>query len=89
MFRDCVLGSLDASKVRGRIVLCFNAISNDVYTLAKIYEIIDQGARGLIMVDDSLKIESDTIILGHLTFPHTFISSKDGNAALSYIQSNR
>lgn len=86
MFRDCVPGSLDISKVKGRIVLCFNGINDGAN---KIQEIIYQGARGLIMVDDTLRIESDLVIPGHLTFPYTFIGSKDGNATLSYIQSNR
>ncbi|KAL8123443.1 hypothetical protein AgCh_011420 [Apium graveolens] len=84
--RDYVPGSLDISKVKGRIVLCFNEINSGT---EKINETINQGARGLILVDDSLKIESDSIILRHLTFPHTYIGSKDGNATLSYIQSNR
>ncbi|XP_074361927.1 CO(2)-response secreted protease-like [Apium graveolens] len=84
--RDCVPGSLDISKVKGRIVLCFNDMSSGG---GKIEEIISQGARGLIVVDDTEKIESDLTLIGHLTFPFTNIGSKDGNATLSYIQSNR
>ncbi|KAK1357850.1 CO(2)-response secreted protease [Heracleum sosnowskyi] len=84
--RDCLPGSLDISKVKGRIVLCFNEISSEA---DKIRGIITQGARGLIMVDDDAKIQSDLVLVGDLTFPLTSIGSKDGNATLKYIQSNR
>lgn len=43
----------------------------------------------MILVDDYYKIESDVILTGALTFPCTFIGSKDGNETLSYIQSKR
>ncbi|KAK1366385.1 hypothetical protein POM88_041946 [Heracleum sosnowskyi] len=84
--RDRLPGSLDISKVKGRIVLCFNEISS---VGDKIQGIITQGVRGLIMVDDDAKIESDLVLIGDLTFPFTSIGSKDGNATLKYIQSNR
>lgn len=84
--RDCLPGSLDISKVKGCIVLCFNEIRS---VGDKIQGIITQGERGLIMVDDDAKIERDLVLIGDLTFPFTSISSKDGNATLKYIQSNR
>ncbi|KAK1393822.1 hypothetical protein POM88_012878 [Heracleum sosnowskyi] len=86
VYANVVLGSLDISKVKGRIVLCFNEISS---VGDKIQGIITQGVRGLIMVDDDAKIESDLVLIGDLTFPFTSIGSKDGNATLKYIQSNR
>ncbi|KAK1357852.1 hypothetical protein POM88_051108 [Heracleum sosnowskyi] len=91
--RNCGPGSLDKSKVKGRIILCFNEIGGAAYKMKeielKILEIIGQGGRGVILVQDDFKIESSTVLPGFLKFPCTFISSKDGNATLSYIRSNR
>ncbi|WOG99481.1 hypothetical protein DCAR_0518833 [Daucus carota subsp. sativus] len=83
--RNCAEGSLDPSKVEGRIVLCFREIKG-IYTFQVI---TNQGARGLILVDDDYRILDDVLREGDVTFPYTFISSKDGNAIISYIQSNR
>ncbi|WOG99480.1 hypothetical protein DCAR_0518832 [Daucus carota subsp. sativus] len=83
--RNCQAGSLDTSKVKGRIVLCFSEISGS----PTFSVIMNQGARGLVLVNDDKRIEDNIILEGFLTFPFSIISSKDGNAILSYIRSNR
>ena len=85
VFRNCQAGSLDTSKVKGRIVLCFSEIrGSPTFSV-----IMNQGARGLILVNDDMRIQDDILLEGFLTFPFSIISSKDGNAILSYIRSNR
>ena len=56
VFRNCQPGSIDSSKVKGHIILCFDEIGDADDAFYRIEDMIDKGALGAIMVDDDLKI---------------------------------
>ncbi|XP_051124417.1 CO(2)-response secreted protease-like isoform X2 [Andrographis paniculata] len=81
---DCNPGSLDDSKVRGKIVVCRNVLS-DYQPKDKYDELKKQGAVGMITIDDQEKY----IPSKFGTSPVTGVSLEDGDKLLSYIKSNR
>ncbi|KAK1401869.1 CO(2)-response secreted protease [Heracleum sosnowskyi] len=83
--RNCKSGSLDVSKIEGKILICFN---EDEEGSDKAMWIIDHGGVGMILVDNDSNIEPSTDYV-NLSHPLTAVTSKDGHAILSYIRSNR
>ncbi|KAL8144748.1 CO(2)-response secreted protease-like [Apium graveolens] len=55
--RNCQSGSLDASKVKGKIILCFN---EDEEGSGKAMNIMDLGGLGVVLLDDDLYLEPKT-----------------------------
>ncbi|XP_074347706.1 CO(2)-response secreted protease-like [Apium graveolens] len=82
--RNCQSGSLDASKVKGKILLCFN---EDEAGPFKAMEIMDRGGLEMVLVDDDLYLEPNTDY-PDLAYPLTAVSFREGNAILAYIRSN-
>ncbi|KAL8097303.1 hypothetical protein AgCh_030440 [Apium graveolens] len=75
--RNCQSGSLDASKVKGKIVLCFN---KDEEAFGKAMNIMNLGRLGVVLVDGDLYLEPNTDY-SDLAYPLT-ANMYDGNAAL-------
>ncbi|KAK4387437.1 CO(2)-response secreted protease [Sesamum angolense] len=81
--RNCNPGSLDGDKVKGNIVLCENKV-RPFGTDAKYEMLKDQGAIGMILVDDDLRRLETT----YTDFPVTTVFEEDGAEILSYINSS-
>ncbi|KAK6131336.1 hypothetical protein DH2020_034919 [Rehmannia glutinosa] len=82
--RNCVPGSLDDGKVKGKIVICEstdeNYEPNDKFDILK-----NQGAIGMIVIDnDERQVPSK-----YGTFPIAAVTEEDGATILSYINSTR
>ncbi|KAK6118831.1 hypothetical protein DH2020_047418 [Rehmannia glutinosa] len=80
--RNCVPGSLDDGKVKGKIVICEstdeNYEPNDKFDILK-----NQGAIGMIVIDnDERQVPSK-----YGTFPIAAVTEEDGATILSYINS--
>ncbi|KAL2249999.1 UNVERIFIED_CONTAM: CO(2)-response secreted protease [Sesamum indicum] len=81
--RNCIPGSLDDSKVKGKIVLCENK-DEDYGSKYKYDTLKSQGAVGMILVDnDERQVPSK-----YGTFPIAAVTEADGAQILSYIKSN-
>ncbi|XP_047170764.1 CO(2)-response secreted protease [Vigna umbellata] len=81
--RQCHPDSLDASKVKGKIVLCDGR--NDEYSTSEIIDTVKTlGGIGLVHITDS----NGAIASYYGDFPATVISSKDGASILQYINSS-
>lgn len=82
--RQCHPDSLDANKVKGKIVVCDG--KNDGYsTSEKIGTVKEAGGIGLVHITD----QNGAIASYYGDFPATVISSKDGVTILQYINSTR
>ncbi|KAH1109408.1 hypothetical protein AAZX31_04G021400 [Glycine max] len=80
--RQCHPDSLDANKVKGKIVVCDG--KNDGYsTSEKIGTVKEAGGIGLVHITD----QNGAIASYYGDFPATVISSKDGVTILQYINS--
>jgi len=82
--RQCHPDSLDASKVKGKVVLCDGR--NDEYSTGEIIETVKNvGGIGLVHITDS----NGAIASYYGDFPATVISPKDGATILQYINSSK
>ncbi|XP_051139659.1 CO(2)-response secreted protease [Andrographis paniculata] len=80
--RNCVPGSLDDSKVKGKIVLCEN---NDGYSEKEKYSTLkNQGAVGIIVIDNNLR----QVPSKYGTSPIAIVTEDDRDSILSYINSS-
>ncbi|XP_054791108.1 CO(2)-response secreted protease-like [Prosopis cineraria] len=82
--RNCYPGSLDYSKVAGKIVIC---IADDPAVSRRIKKLVLQDARatGMILIDEDKKdIPFDAGI-----FPYTNVGDLEGNQILNYINSTK
>lgn len=84
MARNCNPGSMDAAKIKGKIVVCDND-DNEYSEKSKLEVVKDLGGVGLILVDD----EETSVASAYSTFPMTVVSSKDASEILSYMNSTR
>ncbi|GER43546.1 subtilisin-like serine endopeptidase family protein [Striga asiatica] len=81
---NCVPGSLNAAKVKGKIVLCGY---KDRHSLVdKINTLMKQGAMGIIMIDNALR-QLTQYVYG--TDPFAAVTEEDGAQIRSYIHSTR
>ncbi|KAL3641005.1 hypothetical protein CASFOL_015973 [Castilleja foliolosa] len=81
---NCIPGSLDGDKVKGKIVLC--EYNNDTTRLnKKIDALMKQHAVGIIMIDDTLK----GLLYDYGTTPFAVVGEADGVQVRSYINSTR
>ncbi|KAK3424934.1 hypothetical protein EUGRSUZ_F01673 [Eucalyptus grandis] len=81
--RNCNPSSMDATKIKGKIVVCDND-DNEYSKESKLEEVKDLGGVGLILVDD----EERSVTSTYGTFPMTVVSSKDASEILSYMNSS-
>ncbi|KAL0360513.1 UNVERIFIED_CONTAM: CO(2)-response secreted protease [Sesamum radiatum] len=81
--RNCIPGSLDDSKVKGKIVLCENK-DEDYGAKDKFNTLKSQGAVGMILVDNNDR----QVPSKYGTFPIAAVTEEDGAQILSYIKSN-
>ncbi|KAF7817661.1 CO(2)-response secreted protease [Senna tora] len=80
--RLCHPGSLDGSKVKGKIVVCDG--KNDVYsTSEKIETVKESGGIGMVHVQD----QSRAVASSYGAFPATVINSKDALPLFQYLNS--
>ncbi|XP_057827210.2 CO(2)-response secreted protease [Cryptomeria japonica] len=79
---NCNLVSLDASKVKGKVVLCLNTDTSDPRENKK-SEVKTNGGIGMILADDSQK----STATNYGTFPSTTVSNTLAKEILSYIKS--
>ncbi|KAK2982266.1 hypothetical protein RJ640_020818, partial [Escallonia rubra] len=82
--RNCDPGSLDGTKVKGKILLCENKDGEYSYK-EKLEEVVRLGGIGLILIDDDFR----AVASNYRSFPMTAVTSKDGAEILSYIKSTR
>ncbi|KAG7029593.1 CO(2)-response secreted protease [Cucurbita argyrosperma subsp. argyrosperma] len=82
--RNCYPGSLDRSKVAGKIVVC---ASDDFSTSRTIKELVVQDAKavGLILINEASK----TVPMDSNIFPFTQIGNSEGLQILEYINSTK
>ncbi|GER30451.1 subtilisin-like serine endopeptidase family protein [Striga asiatica] len=79
---NCILGSLDGSKVKGKIVLCKN--EDRLYgTKSKYTMLKSQGAIGMILTDNNQRQVPSKYGIA----PIAIVNQKDGDRILSYINS--
>ncbi|KAL2241945.1 CO(2)-response secreted protease-like [Sesamum indicum] len=81
--RNCNPGSLDGDKVKEKIVLCENKV-RPFGTTIKYETLKDQGAIGMVLIDDDLRQLETT----YTDFPVTAVIEEDGAEILSYINSS-
>ncbi|KAL0351729.1 UNVERIFIED_CONTAM: CO(2)-response secreted protease [Sesamum calycinum] len=81
--RNCIPGSLDDSKVKGKIVLCENK-DDDYGAKDKFDTLTSQGAVGMILVDNNDR----QVPSKYGTFPIAAVTEEDGAQILSYVKSN-
>ncbi|XP_028790113.1 CO(2)-response secreted protease-like [Neltuma alba] len=82
--RNCYPGSLDYSKIAGKIVIC---VADDVVVSRKIKKLVVQDARamGMILIDQDKKdVPFDAGV-----FPYTNVGDFEGNQIISYANSTR
>lgn len=84
MFRRCHPETLDASKVKGKIVVC-DGNNDDYSTREKISIVQEAGGVGLVNADDQTR----SVASNFGKFPATVISSKDQATLLQYLNSTR
>lgn len=77
-------GSLDGSKINGKIVLCSNDKDKE-YFFAKQKEIKKLGGIGFILIDDDFRVDFQDF----KDYPATVVTSKDATEIFSYINSTR
>lgn len=83
-FRNCIPGSLDDGKVKGKIVLCEN--KDEEYVPRDKFDILkSQGAIGMIVIDNDQR----QVASKYGTSPIAAVTEEDGTEILSYINSNR
>ncbi|KAL2346226.1 hypothetical protein Fmac_000226 [Flemingia macrophylla] len=81
--RQCHSDSLDANRIKGKIVVC-NGNKDEAYTTADKVEIVKgAGGIGLVHITD----DEGTIASNYVDFPTSLISSKDGAIVIQYINS--
>jgi hypothetical protein len=80
----CEPGTLDSSKIRGKIVLCHHSQS-DTSKLEKADELQSDGAAGCILVNDAER----SVATAYLDFPVTEVTSAAAAAIHKYIASAR
>uniref|UniRef100_A0A0C9QR38 TSA: Wollemia nobilis Ref_Wollemi_Transcript_13270_2450 transcribed RNA sequence n=1 Tax=Wollemia nobilis TaxID=56998 RepID=A0A0C9QR38_9CONI len=80
---NCSPGSLNASTVKGKIVLCLHG-DTGYLRLSKKNAIKSIGGLGIILVDDG---SQKSVATNYGTFPATSISNKSAEDILSYIKS--
>lgn len=83
--RLCEPGSLDATKIQGKIVVCEGAPADDYSTRDKVQEVKSSGGIGLVHITDN----QGAVASNTANFPATVISSKDGPTIRKYIKSTR
>ncbi|XP_006658495.2 CO(2)-response secreted protease-like [Oryza brachyantha] len=79
----CEPGTLDASKIKGKIVLCHHSRNSDTSKLEKVDELKSAGAVGSVLVDDLEKAVSTA----YVDFPVTEITSAAAADIHKYIAS--
>ncbi|KAK4285276.1 hypothetical protein QN277_002001 [Acacia crassicarpa] len=82
--RNCYPGSLDYSKVAGKIVIC---VSDDPTVSRRIKKLVVQDARamGMILIDQ----DKNDVPYDAGTFPYTNVGDFEGNQILQYINSTK
>ncbi|KAK9136492.1 hypothetical protein Syun_015822 [Stephania yunnanensis] len=83
--KNCNPNSLDANKIKGKIVLCQNSDDNTYTKLEKMMEVSSGGGVGLILIDDADK----AMAYSSGAFPMTLLTSQDGAKIKAYINSTR
>lgn len=78
----CEPGTLDASKIKGKIVLC-NHSQSDTSKMVKVEEIQSAGAVGSILVNDAER----SVTTAYLDFPVTEVTSQAAADLYKYISS--
>ncbi|KAI3431997.1 uncharacterized protein J3R85_007656 [Psidium guajava] len=80
--RNCNPSSMEAAKIKGKIVICDND-DQEFSKTSKFEEVKDLEGVGLILVDD----EERSVASIYGAFPMTIVSSKDASEILSYVNS--
>ncbi|KAL7117566.1 hypothetical protein ACP275_03G079400 [Erythranthe tilingii] len=81
---NCIPGSLDDSKVKGKIVVCENK-DESYEPRDKFEDLQQQGAIGMIVIDN----DERQVATKYESFPVAAVSEDDGAQILSYINSTR
>uniref|UniRef100_A0A0E0B4I6 Subtilisin-like protease n=1 Tax=Oryza glumipatula TaxID=40148 RepID=A0A0E0B4I6_9ORYZ len=79
----CEPGTLDASKIKGKIVLCHHSRNSDTPKTEKVGELKSAGAVGAVLVDDLEK----AVATAYIDFPVTEITSAAAADIHKYISS--
>uniref|UniRef100_A0A0D9WXV4 Subtilisin-like protease n=1 Tax=Leersia perrieri TaxID=77586 RepID=A0A0D9WXV4_9ORYZ len=79
----CEPGTLDASKIKGKIVLCHHSRNSDTSKMVKIDELKSAGAVGSILVNDLEK----AVVTAFIDFPVTEVTSAAAADIHKYIAS--
>lgn len=82
--RNCIPGSLDYTKIRGKIVVCMNDRPNVSRRIKKLV-VEDAKAKGVIIID----AEEETSPFDSGTYPYTEIGQRLGSQILHYINSTK
>ncbi|KAJ8619975.1 hypothetical protein MRB53_028504 [Persea americana] len=80
----CLAGSLDPTKVKGKVVVCVRGKNERV---GKGYVVLKAGGVGMVLVNDEKsgnEVEADAHVL-----PSTHVTAADGLSVLSYIHSTK
>lgn len=83
--RNCESGSIDFSKIKRKILVCFNQDKGGSF---KAHEIIDKSGIGVIFIDDDMNIAPSTEY-PNVTHPISAMGFEDGYDILSYMHSHR
>ncbi|KAK9113271.1 hypothetical protein Scep_020790 [Stephania cephalantha] len=83
--KNCNPNSLDANKIKGKIVLCKNSDDNTYTKREKMMEVSSGGGVGLILIDDADK----AMAYSSGAFPMTIVTSQDSAKIKAYINSTR
>ncbi|CAI0469097.1 unnamed protein product [Linum tenue] len=83
--RNCRVGTLRASKIKGKIVFCENSVGGITHVTQQDAEVPDKGGVGLITVDDVRR--RVTNFREH--YPTTVISSQESFKMKAYLNSTR
>ncbi|KAG0449044.1 hypothetical protein HPP92_027527 [Vanilla planifolia] len=80
----CTMGSLDATKVKGKIVVCFRG-ENPRMEKGEVVKLV--GGKGMVLVNDLSS--TDEIVADPHVLPATHISYSDGLKLFSYLNSTK
>ncbi|XP_017224916.1 CO(2)-response secreted protease [Daucus carota subsp. sativus] len=83
--RNCESGSIDFSKIKGKILVCFDQDKGGSF---KALEIIDKGGIGVIFISDDMNIAPSNDYL-NVTHPISAVGFEDGYEILSYMHAYR